>query len=779
MEQQTLQLLKDLGTELRMSRTQTLGGAVLLVGGEASTIAFGEEASTIKRRPVLEALRRRVLLDFDSGLDEKKLDSLDINTQIDQFDRIWSKLGMGPRSAYWNVLQKELQPTTGLKHLAELLKERYFPVVLTTNVDQLIESIFIASMVVNNQALREWSVLVNGRDQPLAITEAIQNNSAQATTLIKLCGDFQSRQASLTQRGIKEKAAALEGMLAALFSWHLDLIVVGLTPIDDVIFESFPKKIKGKVTFIGRSSAFFSYFKNHDWPTSNYITDESLTFDATFEELARRLDVLRIYEQVTGKRPDNDVLKQVDQTMSDGQPESVVADMVRMEQEKEKQAKRDASSEGARAESSTTSKAKTNPPPVEADKHQAPLVELVDNVLEEETEEMPSIELIRNTIFTIRVDAERQVSFHLSGSILNYTSPEAKAWSINTANINIFMQDMGYEIATYHRMADARGFDRWRRQAKREGGRLYNDLIQEYPDLNGNLAIALKAAASDPANLTLVFEGPRHHLGVPYELLRERDAYLAIKHPLCRKVSGIQVRHTEMFDEFLRDLRKNKRALRVLLIASDIDGRLPKADQEIDELKAAIVKHGQRLSIRVDPEVIHSNKATVQEVKKHLEHCKFHIVHYAGHSGFDETAPENSGLHLWKRTFNGNREKVFISARELATWLAGSETRLFYLSSCTGAWTGNEQAFLTNDYLGLMDAIASQGIPYVLGFRWYVSDNTSKDFSRAFYDELFTRPHVPERAAWVARSALYAAYGERDETWASPILIAQNPYLAR
>jgi CHAT domain-containing protein len=773
MKKDVAQQLKNLGAELRMTRDQLpLGGAVLFVGGESSTI---------EGRPVIEALRRRVLSDFDSEIDEEQLNRQDAAMQISQFDRIWSNLGVGAQIAYWNKLQEKLQPTDGLRHLAELLKERYFPVVLTTNVDQLIESIFIASMVVNNQALRQWSVLVNGRDQPLTITEAIQNNTAQTTTLIKLCGDFQSRQASLTIQAVKNKAAVLKEMLATLLNgWNLDLIAVGLTPLDDVLIEYFPS-VNGKVTLIGRSRAFFPYFGTHNWRNKpDYIIDEDLTFDVTFQELAKRLNVLRLYSEATGgKQPDSTVLKQVDETVPDSQPmESVVAEIVKAEQEKEKQEKREAGSESPRSESLATSKAKGHAPVASTDTPQ-PLIELVDEIPEEETEGVPSVEFIRNTIFTIHVNTERQINFDLSGGILNYTSRDAKTWSMDTANINLWMQDLGYDIATYHRLADLRGFAKWRRQVKREGERLYNDLIQEYPDLDRHLAIARQAAEKDPANLTLIFEGPRHHLGIPYELLRERDAYLAIKHPLCRKVSGIQVRHTEMFDEFLFNLRKKKQALRVLLIASDVDGRIPKVDQEIDELKAIITRQAQRLSMRMDdPKVIHSNNATIQEVKKQLEHCKYHIVHYAGHSGFDEVSTENSGLRLWKQTFGG-KEKVLVTARELGTWLAGSETRLFYLSSCTGAWTGNEQAFINNDYLGIMDAVASGGIPYVFGFRWYVSDDTSRDFARTFYEDLFRRPHSPERAAWTARSTLYATYGERDETWASPILIAQNPYLAR
>jgi CHAT domain-containing protein len=114
-----------------------------------------------------------------------------------------------------------------------------------------------------------------------------------------------------------------------------------------------------------------------------------------------------------------------------------------------------------------------------------------------------------------------------------------------------------------------------------------------------------------------------------------------------------------------------------------------------------------------------------------------------------------------------------LNARRLAQLLDDSQIMICYLSCCVGAMVGSGQLLRDYDYLGIMDAVVNAGVPYVLGYRWYVTDSGSRRFATHFYERLVKAPHLPEQAALHARQQVYGDDGQ-DETWTSPILVAQN-----
>ena len=131
---------------------------------------------------------------------------------------------------------------------------------------------------------------------------------------------------------------------------------------------------------------------------------------------------------------------------------------------------------------------------------------------------------------------------------------------------------------------------------------------------------------------------------------------------------------------------------------------------------------------------------------------------------------------VFKERRRKNQEVSLLSARQLSQWLRGSEVRLFYLNCCVAAASGHHAHLRSNDYLAVMDALVQAGIPYVFGYRWYVTDHGSRLCAEQFYTSLLDSEYglyVPEYAVWEARRKLY---GENafDETWASPVLIAQQ-----
>jgi len=165
------------------------------------------------------------------------------------------------------------------------------------------------------------------------------------------------------------------------------------------------------------------------------------------------------------------------------------------------------------------------------------------------------------------------------------------------------------------------------------------------------------------------------------------------------------------------------------------------------------------------------HRVSHEQARKWLTNCKYHIVHYAGHSHFDRKRPENSGLLLWHEDQSEGEPDV-LPARALAGMLRDSQTVFFYLSSCVGAQIGSEEDLKKNDYLGMMDAIIQAGVPAVLGFRWDVTNRGARTFAEHFYTGLFKTRSL-ESAALYARNQIYGDNGY-DPTWLAPILVVQN-----
>jgi CHAT domain-containing protein len=230
------------------------------------------------------------------------------------------------------------------------------------------------------------------------------------------------------------------------------------------------------------------------------------------------------------------------------------------------------------------------------------------------------------------------------------------------------------------------------------------------------------------------------------------------------------VRHSQTFDAFVRGLRRSAEPLRVLLIASDTGGL--RVDEEVAQLEKILKVSAKSAGLTVATERMLTDTASLGELERRLQSNPYHVIHYAGHAEVDEQSPENSGLIVFKdKRRSGGR--TILTSRQLAQLLAGSQTRLVFLNACVGAWVGAERTLRDNDYLGLMDAVVTAGVPYALGYRWSVTDSGGRLFATSFYERLLGAPAAPELAVLQARSRVYGRNGE-DETWTSPILVAQN-----
>jgi CHAT domain-containing protein len=307
----------------------------------------------------------------------------------------------------------------------------------------------------------------------------------------------------------------------------------------------------------------------------------------------------------------------------------------------------------------------------------------------------------------------------------------------------------------------------WRKEARSIGQDLYNWLTTSDSRLLAELTLARNLPARNDG-LLLRLQGSRPLLRVPFELLHDGTDYLALSHLLVRQIVDIPLasRKVEPFDAFLAQLHKSQKKLRVLLIGANVGPPIEAVEQEVAGLTNLFTTALSQMGVESQVEVLSGAAATYAKVEAALRNSSFHIIHYAGHGAFDAEVPERSSLCVC----DGPQGRA-VTASTLKTWLQNSSTQLVYLSSCLGSRTAVGGG--RGDFLGIMDALVQADIPTVLGYRWEVGDRSAARLALAFYESLLDT-FSPVDALLQARTQLAAEYGRDDDTWVSPILVAQN-----
>ena len=686
-------------------------------GDPGFCLYIGTDASrTLEGVSAAEELRRKVLCgEYGENLTAEQFEDLSSQEREEEFSSAWPKVPSGIRSGLVRDLTHNLSSTEGYSYLAAILKTGCFSLVITSNTDTLIEDALVKEDVPRSQ----WDSMVNGLDSSEVIRDGLLKRGNRFI-ILKLCGEVRSRNYSVTGREINASIQPLIATIAPYLSQPM--VVTGYSVIDDNIIKAFPAP-REIVYHIGTDPppGDWQFYRHFIQDKRVDILDDDLTFNSFCNVLARRLDVIKNVEAY-GRPVTPSVVENI---RADADESEFLVELI----DNEKREKLEQ--------------------PAPAPDQEEPLVVLTDTL----------------TSFTIRFDNSELLSFAVKGKF-SYESERAVTWPVDVDELNTVMSDLGRDIAAYYRLNDEGGRNTWRRHAKREGRHLYDSLMRSNEDLSKQLEVA-RRTMRQPEILNLNFVGPRNHLGMPYELLHDNSVPLVVRYPLSRQISGIPLQKPQSFDSFMRVTQKEGKPLRVLLIASDT-GKLS-ADKEVTSLGQVFQQEWQGKS---DIKVLTTNDASMSEVEKVLKHSPYHIIHFAGHAQFDFEKPENSGLFVFKDK-NRRGGAGILPARHIAQLLRDSDTMFCYLSCCVGAMVGSAQGLRDEDYLGVMDAVTQAGVPYVLGYRWYVTDGGSRRFAGLYYEKLLSDRTTPELAALHARSQLYGTDGN-DETWTSPILVAQN-----
>jgi CheY-like chemotaxis protein len=342
----------------------------------------------------------------------------------------------------------------------------------------------------------------------------------------------------------------------------------------------------------------------------------------------------------------------------------------------------------------------------------------------------------------------------LSGPALKITYRPSQPRSFEAEDLSRRMDDLQLRIES------AQAGD-WRTEA-RSIGQAIQRAIQGEPEIFQALTVA--QTGKPVGGLWLEWSGTASSLSIPFELLHQKE-FAAQKYLLTRRIEDVAAfgERTESWREFMSRFELSSKELRILLV---VDGKsdLPAARAEGRELQEAFTHSLSLFGVKPQIKMLLGYETLHRNVRQAFREHSPHIFHYAGHSDFDSQTPEKSPLSLADRNLNAAALKTLVED--------APELRLVFLSSCLSARSG---ASGYGDFQGFFEALTQAGVPTVLGYRWTVNDVSAKALALSFYRHLW-HTFCPAEAIWQARREFpLRAQGLDDETWASLVLLMQNP----
>lgn len=199
--------------------------------------------------------------------------------------------------------------------------------------------------------------------------------------------------------------------------------------------------------------------------------------------------------------------------------------------------------------------------------------------------------------------------------------------------------------------------------------------------------------------------------------------------------------------------------LRVLGMISDVVD-LPRLDVEGERRRLEVALRPLRAQGRV--EVHWTQAATLEALLRKLHHGDFHILHFVGHGGYDETRED--GVLLFQGPDGRSHE---ITGERLGTILQDHRSlRLVVLNACEGARSSQSDPFA-----GVAASLVQRGIPAVVAMQFEITDDAALTFAAYFYEALAQGDPVDGAVAH-ARLGIFAS--GNDVEWGTPVLFLRS-----
>ncbi len=320
-------------------------------------------------------------------------------------------------------------------------------------------------------------------------------------------------------------------------------------------------------------------------------------------------------------------------------------------------------------------------------------------------------------------------------------------------------------------------------------GRKVRDIVASDADVYSCLQ-QLASEVDDIENLRLRFVVDRSIHSVPFESLLHWEArrsgqaesktgveaadFLMLCAPVYRTIKAERLQMTRARYPLFSDDQPEYQPVNCLIIDAATSGAvLDIKDEQGRTLELAEIKHGshectQLRDFLARPDIKEkfglgevdmvarngNDEKFVDQLETKLGAARWDLVHFCGHSYYDDAAKEGY-------VFVPGKFVTPLPIRKFAKML--HDVRFLYLSSCQSS----ERGFVYE--------LARHQVPAILGFRWSLPDDRAEDFASEFYHRLFGSQERPrlDYAFFKAQTAMFErCRGER--IWAAPMLVMQN-----
>lgn len=304
----------------------------------------------------------------------------------------------------------------------------------------------------------------------------------------------------------------------------------------------------------------------------------------------------------------------------------------------------------------------------------------------------------------------------------------------------------------------------WRPEVQSIGEEVYQQLAT-HPQFNTYTTLIKNNASSLPPLIRL--NASTQFLPFPFEWLYYQQPF-SLAYALTRRLPIDRHDRIESFHQWVKTKKDHQAPINVLLIGANSDGNIPQTETEVDELQTLYNDMHRLYNLNIHVTCLKGEDASLAHVRHILQNRRFDILHYAGHSHFDEQSGEFS--HLILR--DGDKLGA-MTASDLKNYLNEHPLQVIFFSSC---WSGHAHvnAHHYGDFTGIIPAVLQTQIPIVVGYRWAVNDTLARLFAQHFHQQLWHH-FIPSQAMHESRRYIIQEGNRRNNNiWLSALLITQN-----
>lgn len=251
--------------------------------------------------------------------------------------------------------------------------------------------------------------------------------------------------------------------------------------------------------------------------------------------------------------------------------------------------------------------------------------------------------------------------------------------------------------------------------------------------------------------LTLALGATPELLSIPWEFLRREQLFLASQThtPVVRQITGgVSVAPARVSDVV--------RVLAVIANPTDL------APLDVAQEKARVDRSLEAMRRLGRVQVDWIEGATRARLRGALAAQRYHVLHYIGHSAFDQGKGR-----LFLQTDEGTKDPV--DTEWLANMVADErQLRLAFLNSCEGARTS-----VRDPHAGVAATLLQIGVPAVVAMQFEISDDVAILFAEELYTNLIARQLPIDASVAEARKAVLGDLGS--DEFATPVLFVQDP----